>query len=143
MSDFVKDTLSSESAEDINKIVVALSAEAALPSQKAADAKDKALIAEGKKLIVDKTCTDCHQMGETGDLGTAPTLTGYGSHKWLAGMISNPSHEAYYRDTNDRMPAFAVSPDPKKNTLSPKDLDHLVRWLRGDWYEPEVVTPQP
>ncbi len=136
MVGFVKDTLSSEPKEDVEKIVMALSADAALPAQKAADAKDATSIAEGKKLIVSKGCTDCHQYGDKGDPGLAPTLTGYGSHKWLVGMISNPAHDDYYRDTNDRMPSFAAHADTAKNQLSPKELDTIVRWLRGDWYEP-------
>ena len=35
------------------------------------------------------------------------------------------------------MPAFAASDDPAANRLSPEELDLLVAWLRGEWYEPE------
>ena len=36
------------------------------------------------------------------------------------------------------MPAFAESTaDPKKNVLSRQELELLVDWLRGEWYEPE------
>ena len=34
------------------------------------------------------------------------------------------------------MPAFAASDDPAANRLSPEELDLLVAWLRGEWYEP-------
>ena len=52
-------------------------------------------------------------------------------------MISNPKHERYYRDDNDRMPAFAAhGDDPAKNTLSAPQLSLIVDWLRGQWYEP-------
>lgn len=135
MSGFVKDTLASEPAEEVKKIVMALSADAALPAQREDDQKDASAIAEGRKLIAAKGCTDCHQYGDQGDPGLAPTLTGYGSHQWLLGMISNPAHDDYYRDTNDRMPAFAEHDDPEKNQLSPRELELIVRWLRGDWYQ--------
>ena len=36
------------------------------------------------------------------------------------------------------MPAYAESAtDAKKNVLSRQDLELLVDWLRGEWYEPE------
>jgi hypothetical protein len=69
-------------------------------------------------------------------LGIAPDLTGYASAEWLRGIISDPTHERFYPDTNDRMPAFAASDDPAANRLSPQELDMLVAWLRGEWYEP-------
>ena len=37
----------------------------------------------------------------------APDLTGYASREWLTAFISNPADERFYRDKNDRMPAFA------------------------------------
>ena len=76
-------------------------------------------------------CADCHKIGDAGDLGSAPDLTGYGSPNWLQEFISNPEHERFYPDTNDRMPAFADSDDITQNRLSPIELDLLVRWLRG------------
>ena len=54
------------------------------------------------------------------------------------GMICNPAHARFYGKANDRMPAFAEWPDdPRKNILSRHDLDLLVAWLRGEWYEPK------
>jgi ubiquinol-cytochrome c reductase cytochrome b subunit len=133
-------------SDEVQKIVWALSAEAKLPSQKSLDAKDAAQIAEGRKLlekadIAGQTCVDCHSFGgDKTESSTGPNLTGYGSYEWLKGMISNPAAPHYYGDSNDRMPAFAEHAKPEENTLSPQDLDLLVRWLRGEWYEPETVA---
>jgi hypothetical protein len=54
-------------------------------------------------------------------------------------MISNPQHERFYPDEhNDRMPAFANDAQPQQqNILSPREVDLLVAWLRGEWYEGE------
>ena len=116
-------------------MVAALVAEAKLVSHREADAEAKksGAIAKGKKAIVNTfECTGCHAFyDEPG--GNGPELTGYGSAEWLKAFISNPSHEQFYADKNDRMPAFAEHPDaPEKNLLSDHDLDMLVRWLRGD-----------
>ncbi len=52
-------------------------------------------------------------------------------------MISDPNHERFYGDNNDRMPAFAEHDgDAAQNTLSHKQLGLIVDWLRGEWYEP-------
>jgi ubiquinol-cytochrome c reductase cytochrome b/c1 subunit len=91
-------------------------------------------IAAGVALIA-KNCTDCHRFGEDGSLGSAPDLTGYGSYEWMLGMVSDPTHERFYRDTNDRMPSFAKDlQDPKKNNVSARELSLIVDWLRGDYY---------
>ena len=134
------DLKAAEQVEDIKLAVLALSAEAQLPSQRTRDAEDAAKIAEGKKKLVSLTCTDCHKYHGEGDLGSAPDLTGYGSYEWLKGMIADPTHERYYRDSNDRMPSFAKSEKSEENTLNPKNLDLLVRWLRGEWYTPEEAA---
>ena len=149
MAGFVKDTMSEWEAGDVNKVVLALSAEAQLPRQAAADEKDADAIAAGRELISSEdNCAMCHKFYDAGELGTAPDLTGYGSRKWLIGMISNPTHERYYRDTNDRMPPFAEHPgDATDNVLSQQAIGLLADWLRGAWYEPpatdEEVVPKP
>jgi ubiquinol-cytochrome c reductase cytochrome b subunit len=137
MAGFVKDTLSMWKSEDVHNVVVALSADAQLPSQSAADKKDAAAIEAGRKLIQNEEhCASCHKFHEVGELGSAPDLTGYGSREWLLAMIGNPKHERFYRDDHDRMPAFAGQPgDSPKNVLSTRQLDLLVDWLRGEWYE--------
>jgi ubiquinol-cytochrome c reductase cytochrome b subunit len=137
MAGFVKDTLSELEAGERAKVVMALSAEAKLPSQQRLDAKDAKAIEEGRKLIVDDAgCTECHKFHDKGKLGDAPELTGYGSPRWIAGIIGNPAEIHFYGKLNDRMPAYAASTsDPAQNTLDPGQIELLVKWLRGEWYE--------
>jgi ubiquinol-cytochrome c reductase cytochrome b subunit len=53
----------------------------------------------------------------------------------MIGMISNPSAPRFYGKHNDRMPAFAADEsDPGKNTLSRKQIELIVDWLREDYY---------
>jgi ubiquinol-cytochrome c reductase cytochrome b subunit len=82
-------------------------------------------------------CSDCHLLDEKNDIGSKsdemPDLSGYGTAEWLRAFIANPSHERFYGEGNDRMPAFAASVEsPEKNSLTAHELDMLVRWLRGD-----------
>ncbi len=139
MVSFVKDTfadLNDEEKKQMATAVWALSAEAGLKSQREADAKDAAQIKAGRALLVDDYgCTDCHKFHDKGKLGGAPDLTGYGSRQWLIGIISNPAHKRFYGERNERMPAYAEFPDePTKNLLSPKAIEILTDWLRGEWF---------
>ncbi len=120
-------------------IVLALSAEAKLPGQHDADTADAQQIAEGIALITDGElgCIDCHKFHEAGELGEAPDLTGYGSQAWLERFISNPADDRFYGENNDRMPAF-VPGGGEPAILTRDELLVIVRWLRGDWYEPEA-----
>ena len=97
-------------------------------------------IEAGREAIVNEfACIDCHKFRDDGELGLAPDLTGYASREWLAAFISNPEHERFYPETNDRMPAFAPNTDnPATNRLSAEELTLLVAWLRGEWYEPDA-----
>src|SRR5262245_50383239 len=123
-------------------IVAARSAEAALPAQAEADKKaeeDKTL-EKGRAAMADSfgnyACIDCHKFHEKGDVGNGPDLAGWGSKEWLVRLISDPTQEVCYRDTNDRMPSFGKGgPGPKKALLSPDDIDLLARWLRGEKLE--------
>ena len=98
---------------------MALSAEAQLPSQRRLDAKDAGAIADGRGLIAeDAGCMECHKFHNKGKLGDAPDLTGYGSPRWIAGIVRNPADKRFYGSWNDRMPAYAASiDDPAQNTL--------------------------
>jgi len=127
----ITDKVPAYSAEDkasLEKILAALSAEAALPAQKEADARDATLIADGKKLIAESAldCAECHQF-HNDTPGDGPDFTGYASHAWLAEFLKNPGHDRFYGKRNDRMPAFG-----KTSRLGPRDLDLLIRWLRGE-----------
>jgi len=120
--------------EELRKVIAAVSAEAGLKTQSAADTRDAALIAEGRQLLVDEmACTDCHQFRAPDDQATAPDLTGYGSRAWLIEFLRSPKHARFYGDHNDRMPSFG-----EDGLLDEKSLGLLADWLRGEWYEPSV-----
>ncbi|MCG8450457.1 MAG: cytochrome b N-terminal domain-containing protein [Pirellulales bacterium] len=128
----------------MQKISVALSAEAQLPLQAQADQQDEKTIAAGRALMEGgladllesgMSCTDCHSFGQQQDVGS-PILDGYMSRAWLMDFIRNPAEERFYGDVNDRMPAFAPHDDPRLNQLDEKSLGLIVDWLRSDWYRP-------
>lgn len=143
MASFVVDNLAElddDQKAELDKVVIALSAEAQLPAQRATDAeaaKNGAIEAGREALVNTFACTDCHKFHDEGELGAAPDLTGYASRAWLMEFISNPAHERFYPETNDRMPAFAAdAANPHNNLLDPQSLNLIVDWLRGEWYEP-------
>ena len=128
-----------ELRDKLQLAALALAAEAELLPN-VSSSEHATAIAAGRKILVGELgCTDCHRFHGEGDLGSAPDLTGYGSRQWLSEMIANPQGERFYGDgRNDRMPAFANDPKhPKQNLLSPEELDLLVNWLRGQWFEPQ------
>ncbi|MEX2091692.1 MAG: cytochrome b N-terminal domain-containing protein [Pirellulales bacterium] len=136
------DQAQADEREKVENVAYALAAEAGQNVDTIADLDER--IAAGRTAIVEGfTCVDCHKFHDDGVLGIAPDLTGYASAEWLRAFLSNPEHERFYPDTNDRMPAFAESDDPAANRLSPEELDLLVAWLRGDWYEPAVKIDRP
>ncbi len=127
--------------DDVDAIVAALSAQAELRSQKESDAKDKELIQKGLTLI-EQNCMDCHRLGANGELGTAPDLTQYASYSWTLAFLTDPTHERFYREENDRMPSFAKDlSQPVKHTVSIRELSLIVNWLRGEYYQPADATP--
>jgi ubiquinol-cytochrome c reductase cytochrome b subunit len=143
MVGFVTETLKDWPAQETADVVAALSAEAQLVAQTTEDQRDAAPVESGRTLIADaERCASCHKFHDAGELGSAPDLTGYGSRPWLIGMISNPQHERFYREDNDRMPAFAKhGDDAPQNLLTAHALGLIVDWLRGEWYEPPVAEP--
>jgi ubiquinol-cytochrome c reductase cytochrome b subunit len=139
MQKFVKKDVASytpEQKEKLRTAIIALSSEAQLKSQQAADQHDGALIEQGRAAIQnDLRCTDCHQFHKKDEDATAPDLTGYGSRRWLISFISNPAHEDFYGKHNDRMPAFGG-----RQILTDQQIALLADWLRGSWYEPSSQT---
>lgn len=116
--------------EHLRKVIIALSAEAELKSQKQSDTQDAAAIVEGRTLLADAlACTDCHQFRNTDEEASAPDLTGYGSRAWLVSIINDPSHTRFYGSRNDRMPSFGT-----KEILDDTQIGLLADWLRGEWY---------
>jgi ubiquinol-cytochrome c reductase cytochrome b subunit len=121
-------------------VIAALSAEAALPAQKEADAQAMAdgSLESGRKAIAadiagnGQTCLDCHKFRDNGDLGSAPDLTGYASLQWLEAFIANPRDERFYDVRNDRMPSFHLADRGQRNLLTPAEINLLARWLRGE-----------
>ena len=116
--------------EQLAKVVKALSAQAALSYQAAADEADREDIAEGVALISSASirCTECHEFQGVVEEPRGPLLTGFGSREWLAAIIRDASHARFYGDRNDRMPAFG--PD---EILSDIEIALLADWLREDW----------
>jgi len=135
MARFVKKDVAGFSAdekEQLKKVIIALSAEAQLKSQRDADQRETAVITEGRALLANDTmrCTECHQFRKPDEDASAPDLTGYGSREWLIGIINDPKHERFYGRRNDRMPAFATD-----QILDAQSIGLLADWLRGEWYE--------
>ncbi|HSU52864.1 MAG TPA: cytochrome b N-terminal domain-containing protein [Candidatus Dormibacteraeota bacterium] len=123
---------SPEQKDKLQKVISALSAEAQLKVQLAADQRDAAQVEEGKALLQgDMRCTDCHQFHKKDEDATAPDLTGYGSRKWLLSFINNPAHPDLYGKRNDRMPAFGTD-----QILTEQQVALVADWLRGSWYDP-------
>ncbi len=120
-------------------IARALSAEARRPDQIARDKHEQADIKQGRELLVEVGCTECHKYHDEGDLGQAPDLTGYASREWLTGIISNPAQERFYPDDqNDRMQQFAADAlHPELNLLNANELRLIVDWLQGEWVQPD------
>lgn len=101
--------------------------------------------AAGRVLIAGELgCTGCHRFHSEGELGTAPDLTGYGSRSWLVAFISDPRHDRFYGERNDRMPAFAPGPDDARNLLSQRELALLADWLISQQTAPsDAPRPTP
>ncbi len=136
MADFIKMDIAEfppEMKAELDKAIIALSAEAGLKSQRTQDEADAAIIAEGRELIAgfNLSCTDCHTYRETEGDGTAPLLTGYASREWMINFVSNPAHPDLYGSDNDRMPAYV-----EEGILTTAQVGLVVDWLRGEWYEP-------
>ena len=118
MATWLKQNSASLKPDDIDAIAAALSAQAQLHSQREIDAKDSELVRRGVGLIEQNCTRGCHKFGEQGQLGLAPDLTGYGSYEWILGFVSDPAHERFYRQENDRMPSFARIWSIRKTTTS-------------------------
>ena len=118
--------------EQLKKVIMALSAEAQLKSQREVELRDATVIAEGRALLAGEKmrCTECHQFHKKDEDASAPDLTSYGSREWLLGILSSPKHERFYGKRNDRMPAFGAD-----QILDNAALGLMVDWLRGEWYE--------
>lgn len=132
MARFVKKDVAGFTAqqkEQLDKVIKALSAEAGLQSQAAAEKTEIQLIEQGRVLARndEMRCVECHQFRQKDEDATAPDLTGWGSREWMVAIIKNPSHERFYGRRNDRMPAFG-----DEGILTDAQINMLVEWIRGD-----------
>jgi ubiquinol-cytochrome c reductase cytochrome b subunit len=97
----------------------------------------RATIEQGRGLIAsDERCGACHRFGDNGtEFGSACDLTGWASREWIVGIITDPAHERFYGDSNDRMPSFgkAACSVPR---LSEEQIGLIADWLRGEWHRP-------
>jgi ubiquinol-cytochrome c reductase cytochrome b subunit len=127
----------------VEDVAIAVSAESGLPQEKIPDLDTR--IAAGRDAVVNEfACIDCHKFGDEGGLGLAPDLTGYASREWLTAFISDPAAERFFPENNDRMPAYASHTENlAANLLTSDELDLLVSWLRGEWYEPDAQGNRP
>lgn len=136
MYGFIKEQFAGYEAKEQQQVIQSLSHEAGLKSQRDTDSRDETDINAGNELVREN-CGDCHAFhGKRREAGKGPKLTGYGSREWLIGIVGNPAHKQFYGEENDRMPVYAAA-DAKKRLLSQQELELLVDWLRGEWYEPE------
>ncbi len=138
MVNYVKEDIASFGAEDqalLQQAIVALSAEAQLKSQRELDENEAAVIKLGTEALTGDRlgCMECHTFHDSGE-DNAPGLTGYGSREWLVAFITNPEHERFYGERNDRMPAFG-----EEKSLTPHEIGLVADWIRGEWY----VAPAP
>ncbi|MGB0542641.1 MAG: cytochrome b N-terminal domain-containing protein [Longimicrobiales bacterium] len=124
--------------EDLEKVIMAVSAEAGLPGQAEMDAAQEADIVQGRLLMSSEeiNCTRCHTFREMTDGDVGPVLTGWGSREWMLGMLHDPTNQSFYGDRNDRMPSFGAD-----EILSDAEMGLVVDWLRGDWTSQH--TPEP
>jgi ubiquinol-cytochrome c reductase cytochrome b subunit len=139
MVDYARSTVAAftpEQKTQLQQVIATISAEAKLNSQRDLDARDAALIEEGRRMLADRKlrCTECHQFHKPDPSAIAPDLAGYGSREWLTSFIANPEHGRFYGKGNDHMPRFG-----EDKVLSAPDIALIADWLRGDW---EPVTLQ-
>jgi ubiquinol-cytochrome c reductase cytochrome b subunit len=124
--------------DDIEAVTVAMAAEAGL----AGAAAHPEVVEKGRGLITDgERCGSCHRFHDNStDRGSAPDLTGWGSREWLVGIITDPTHERFYGDDNDRMPSFGKAEEGSLPMLSPRQIELVAEWLRGEWYRPAAAA---
>ncbi len=128
---------SDDEVNDRESVVLALSAQARLRSQSDVDTRDSARIAAGIAFMrrTSGGCAECHSFLDAGV--DSPDLTDWGSREWMIAFVSDPAHPRFFGRDNDRMPSFG-----KEGSLSPREIEMVVDWLRGEWYAPALsVSP--
>ncbi|MCX7413165.1 MAG: cytochrome bc complex cytochrome b subunit [Planctomycetia bacterium] len=123
---------------DIEAVIAAMAAEAGFADTQA----PPDLIEKGRTLIADgERCGGCHKFGDNDmELGSAPDITGWGSKEWLVGILTDPTHERFYGDSNDRMPSFGKADEGAMPLLTSQQIGLIADWLRGEWYRPAAAA---
>ena len=67
----------------------------------------------------EEECSGCHEL--EGDASVGPHMLGYGGMQWVTELLQHPSHERYFGELGDAMPAY--------DHLSKQDLQALSAWL--------------
>jgi ubiquinol-cytochrome c reductase cytochrome b subunit len=119
-------------------VVLALSSRARLSSQAAMDVADSARIAAGLLFMRDTVngCAQCHKFQDVGL--DSPELTEWGSRQWMIEFVHDPAHPKFFGRDNDRMPSFG-----KEKSLSDREIEMVVDWIRGEWYRPRSAATKP
>jgi len=136
LADHIPETEQSRTTRE--NVVLALSSRATLQSQAALDVADSARIAVGLRYMRDTTagCAECHTFQ---DVGTdSPELTNWGSRQWMLEFVHDPTHPRFFGRDNDRMPSFG-----KEKSMSDREIEMVVDWIRGEWYRPKGVVKTP
>ncbi|MBK7857999.1 MAG: cytochrome b N-terminal domain-containing protein [Archangiaceae bacterium] len=93
------------------------------------------LAAKGRAAFEKEGCDSCHSLDDSG--GTAPTLKGYASEKWLEAFIRTPDAERFY-GSNNEMDSF---PHEK---LDKDALKAVISYLRAQAGQPlNFAVPHP
>ncbi len=147
MVSFVKETLTDPdqwTKQQIDAVITALVAEAGIESLDPNNQQLQTQLEQGRALLKDtERCAMCHKFYDENEDAYGPDLTGYRSRQWTIDFIKNPAHERFYGESNDRMPAYGKDPDnPMNNILTQREIELMVDWLRGDWYERGKETSQ-
>ncbi len=117
-------------------LIALMASNANLKSEKALNAKDKDLIALGKKVLEENelfTCIDCHKFNGVKGSSKAVDLTDWASKQWTIDFIKNPSDKRFYGEINDRMPAYHAD-----GVLTERQIEMIVEWMRGEY----IPTPE-
>jgi ubiquinol-cytochrome c reductase cytochrome b subunit len=144
MVNFVQNDLTDEATwpkADIAAVVAAMAAEAGTspPKDLVGLVDIVGLVDRGRKLVAsDDRCGGCHHFRDNSTaLGSAPDLAGWGGREWLVGIITDPTHEQFYGDNNDRMPSFGKAAEGALPPLTREQIGLIADWLRGEWYRAE------
>jgi mono/diheme cytochrome c family protein len=76
----------------------------------------------GRALFKEAGCDRCHSL-TPGEVSGAPNLAGYGSERWLRGLLADPAGPLYYARRNE-MPSFS-------SRLTPGQISDVVAYLQS------------